>query len=181
MPNSLTAVRLLLAASILAGCLQGCAQNPPTRVVYRPSPENINWTSLQQWLKLQDSVAELPEDQIEAGLVGMSRPTAADQLFYFGLLNQHSQNYQGWIVARDAFRELNQNSALSIEQQELAGILEEYNQSRINWHERYGQLQQENDDLVQQLTDAQQQNEILEQKIQAITDLEATISTRKEE
>ena len=187
MPASLTpalfSVRFFLVAGALIGFLSlcGCAQNPPAKVVYIPSPENINWASVQKWLKLQASVAELPLEQINAGMVGMNRPTAADQLFYYGLLHQHSQTFQGWITARDIFRELSENDSISVEQQELASLLEQYNQNRINWHERYGQLQQQCDDLDQQLTDARQQTQVLEQRIQAITDLEATISTRKEE
>ena len=62
----------------------------------------------------------------------------------------------------------------------MAAILEEYNQSRINWHQRYIELQQENKLLLQQLDDTQQEKLLLEQKIQAVTDLEAEISTRKE-
>jgi hypothetical protein len=181
MPTSLARFLALLRLCLVAGILCGCAQHPPAKVVYIPSPENINWASVQKWLKLQVSVADLPVEQINAGLVGMNRPTAADQLFYYGLLHQHSQTYDGWITARDVFRELSQNSAISVEQQELATILEKFNQNRINWHERYGQLQQQCDDLSQQLTETQQQAQVLEQKIQAITDLEATISTRKEE
>ena len=49
----------------------------------------------------------------------------------------------------------------------LAAILERYNQSRINWYEQHKALEE--------------QNLLLQQKIEAITELETTISTRKEQ
>ena len=96
------------------------------------------------------------------------------------MLNQKTPAYRNWIQARDVFRQLRESDQLSAEQRQLAAVFEEYNQNRINWHERYGLLQEQYGDLQEQLDSAQADKALLEQKIQAITDLEAAISTRKE-
>ena len=84
-------------------------------------------------------------------------------------------------MARDIFRQLNQDEALTTSQRRLAGLLERFNQSRINWFHSRDELRLEYEGLQARLTELQDRNTLLEQKIQAITDLEATISTRKEE
>ena len=54
-------------------------------------------------------------------------------------------------------------------------------QKRINWYLAYQDASEEHAAVEQQLQEAREQNTVLEQKIQAITDLETTISTRKEQ
>ncbi|MDO8863745.1 hypothetical protein Q6D67_18795 [Haliea sp. E1-2-M8] len=129
---------------------------------------------LAHWLGLQAAVVTMSVGQVEAVLESMPRPEGADQLFCFGLLHHQSQTYNGWMQARDVFRLLSQDEALPDELRQVAGILEAFNQSRINAHQRYAQLQQQIDEL-------EQQKQLLDEKIQAITDLEAAISTRKEQ
>jgi len=126
-------------------------------------------------------VSTMSPDQLETALEGMATPDSTGQLFYYGLLRQQTDAYDSWVAARDIFRELRQNDTLSSAQRQLAGLLERYNQSRINWFHRREELRQQNDSLQAQLNQLQEQNTLLEQKIQAITDLESTISTRKEE
>ena len=60
-------------------------------------------------------------------------------------------------------------------------VLEAYNQSRINWYQRQSETVKQNIKLEQQLSEAEQEKQLLEHKIQALTDLEAVISTRKEQ
>ena len=60
-------------------------------------------------------------------------------------------------------------------------MLESYNQNRINWYQRQGELVKQRSQLEEQLDEAEQEKALLEQKIQALTDLEAVISTRKEQ
>lgn len=113
-------------------------------------------------------------EQLTISLAAIAQPASTDELFYYGLLKQGTQSYDDWVFARDIFRQLRQNETLPVEQQQFAGIFEEHIQARINAYHRQEALQK-------QLSDIQQQNVLLEDKIKAITDLEATISTRKED
>ena len=97
------------------------------------------------------------------------------------MLNQQLQTNGAWAQARDSFRELQQSDGLTTEQRQLTGILLAYNQNRINWYQRQSELLVENAGLEKQLQQAEEDKVLLEQKIQALTDLEADISTRKEQ
>ena len=120
-------------------------------------------------------------EETSAELAALDMPGNAGDLFYHGLLNQQLQTNAAWVQARDAFRALHEDADLTVEQRQLAGILEAYNQSRINWYQRLSDLLVDNTRLKQQLRDTEQDKLLLEQKIQALTELEADISTRKEE
>jgi PBP1b-binding outer membrane lipoprotein LpoB len=174
---SRTLALLLFALVILAGC----ATSPPTQVTAKPSPEPVTYSSVQQWLNLQQEVADMSTEEVVAKLVRVNKPEGAGQLFYYGLLNQQLQTFDAWSQARDTFRQLHQDEELTIEQRQLAGILQDYNQNRINWYQRQAELLKQHTELKQQLSDAEQDKLLLEQKIQALTDLEAVISTRKEQ
>ena len=130
---------------------------------------------------MQEEVAAMEPEQAMIELAENAEPTSVRQLFYFGLLNQKLLQYDNWTTARDTFRLLVETNGLSTEQKQLAGILEDYNQNRINWYQRQFKLQQEYGALQQQLNVSEQEILQLEQKIQALTDLEEAISTRKEE
>lgn len=114
-------------------------------------------------------------------LAGLDKPGNAGDLFYHALLNHQLQTNAAWVQARDAFRALQEDDELTVEQRQLAGILEAYNQNRINWYQRHSDLLVDNTRLQQQLRDTEQDKLQLEQKIQALTELEADISTRREE
>ena len=120
-------------------------------------------------------------EEISAELADLHKPGNAGDLFYHGLLNQQLHTNTAWVQARDAFRALQEDEELTVEQQQLAGILEVYNQNRINWYQRQSDLLVDNTRLQQQLREAEQDKLLLEQKIQALTQLEADISTRREE
>jgi len=152
--------------------LAGCASQAP---VPAPGPQaQLARAPVLEWLQWQASVATMEPAELKAALEGIPDPASAGQRFYYGLLRQQANDYNSWVSARDNFRQLQAEESLTPEQRQLAGILERYNQSRINWfHSR--------EELQQQYRALQEQNRLLEQKIQAITDLESTISTRKEE
>lgn len=86
-----------------------------------------------------------------------------------------------WVQARDSFKTLADNPALSRQQQQLLQIQLHFNQERINWYMRNQELAGEHSALQTRLQDAEAERQQLEQKIQALTDLETVISTRKEE
>ena len=60
-------------------------------------------------------------------------------------------------------------------------MLERYNQSRINWYTRQEELLERYQYLQRELDASDDEKAELEQKIQALTELEAEISTRKEQ
>ena len=168
---------LLFAVAVLAGC----NTSPPQQVVAKPAPELVSYYALQQWLKQQQQVTAMHSEEVVAELVKLQKPQGADQLFYFGLLNQQLQTYASWTQARDAFRTLQEEKELTAEQRQLASILQQYNQNRINWYQRQAELLTQHQELREELVQAEQDKLLLEQKIQALTDLEAVISTRKEQ
>ena len=120
-------------------------------------------------------------EEISAELADLDKPWNAGDLFYHGLLKQQLPSNDAWVQARDAFRALHEDHELTVEQRQLAGILEAYNQNKINWYQRHSDLLVDNTRLQQQLRDTEQGKLLLEQKIRALTELETDISTRKEE
>ena len=170
-----------LASLLLALAIAGCTVSPPAQVVEKTAPEIITYSSMQRWLNLQQDVAGLTTEEVVAELVQVNKPEGADQLFYYGLLNQQLMTYGAWAQARDTFRVLREDKELAEVQRQLVTILQEYNQTRINWYQRQSELLNRNAELQQQLREAEQDKLVLQQKIQALTDLEAVISTRKEQ
>jgi hypothetical protein len=173
--------RSLATVAFALTILAGCATSPPTQVAAKPSPGIVTYSAVQQWLSLQQEVADMSTEEVVAKLIRVNKPEGAGQLFYYGLLNQQLQTFDAWSQARDTFRQLHQDKELTIEQRQLVGILQEYNQNRINWYQRQAELLKQHAQLKQQLSEAEQDKLLLEQKIQALTDLEAVISTRKEQ
>jgi hypothetical protein len=129
---------------------------------------------LQNWLELQREVSLMSIEKVAQQLTSLGEPKGGRQLFYFGLLSQRLDAFASWTRARDAFRQLAEDVELAEEQRSLAALLERYNQSRINWYQQHHKLLEENETV-------REENVLLKQKIQAVTDLETSISTRKEQ
>lgn len=177
MSRSLTVIVLLLAT--LAGCTVLPEQEQPAATP--PDPDALAYRALRDWLDREQTVAAMEPNEVVTELVKIGKPGGPDELFYFGLLNQKLKTYASWIQARDAFREVSKATGVTAEQRQLATLLELYNQSRINWYLEYREVQADFAALQGELDAAQQENGLLQQKIQAITDLETSISTRKEQ
>ncbi len=179
MPRSLSPIALVLLLA-LAACQSA---PPPERVEEEPPPvvEFSTTPTLNKWLNRQEQVAGLTPEQVAEELHERPRPEEVPELFEFALLNHYSQQYEDWIKARDAFRILSTDESLSRGQRQMAALMEAYNQQRINSYQRLEQLSGENDELQRQLADAELRKAELEEKIQALTELEANISTRKDQ
>jgi hypothetical protein len=175
MPRPLVAIVFALAI------VSGCVTPPPEPVAKDHVIEVSEYPIILQWLNLQQEVEKMGPELVQERLAVVETPEGAGQTFYSGLLNQKLQTYEAWAEARDTFQELEDDEALAIEQRQLAGIFRKYNQNRINWYQRQKDLLVQNNELQQKLDNAEQEKALLEQKIQALTDLEAVISTRKEE
>ncbi|MFT4517641.1 MAG: hypothetical protein ACI9JM_000018 [Halioglobus sp.] len=174
MPRAL--ILMLLVSSLLGGCV---TQSPVS--IAAAQPEIQQYPSVSEWLDLQHDVEHLSTDQAVARLVKVGKPDSVGQWFHYGLLNQQLASYGAWTHARDAFQKVQETEALDFEQKQLAGILRQYNQNRINWYLRQSDLLNEQAELQLALRTAREEKGLLEQKIQALTDLEAVISTRREE
>lgn len=169
---------LIIAALVLAA-LAGCAtQSQPTIETPADTP---TCTQLQNWLELQREVSAMSIEKVDEQLTTLGEPKGPQQQFYFGLLNQQLDTFTKWTQARDVFRQLTDDAGIAKEQRNLAAVLERYNQSRINWYLQRRQLVKNNETLNAKLSASIEGNALLERKIQAITDLETSISTRKEQ
>lgn len=137
--------------------------------------------ALERWVNLQAQVQGMTPEQAKERLSQLTAPEGTGQRFYYGLLNSQLKGYPDWIRARDAFARLADEPSLSAPQRALADILRQQNQIRINAYVRQVDLQSRAVELQKQLVAAEEEKTILQQKIQALTDLETSISTRKEE
>lgn len=173
--------RSLRLSLVLVATLSGCVAQSPPAPIQQPDPLIAEYSSLQHWLGMQKTVAEMPPETVTTELAKTAESTNANDLFYYGLLHQQLPSYENWAKARDTFRILLDYDDLTIEQKQLAGTFEDYNQNRINWYQRYGKLAQQYSESQLRLLDMEHEKRLLEQKIQALTDLEEAISTRKEQ
>ena len=178
MSRSLICAFALGAALALAGCT---SQAPAETITPEPPVVTVKVPPVQRWLRWQETVSTMSAEQLGTVLEAMADPGNNNQLFYYGLLRQQADAYDDWVAARDIFRQLQENEALTAGQRRLAGLLVRYNQSRINWSHSREELRLEHEELQEQLKELQEQNSLLEQQIKTITELEATISTRKED
>jgi hypothetical protein len=169
----------LVIAAVVLVTMAGCA-TPPQPTIETPADAPTS-TQLQNWLELQREVSAMSIEKVEQQLTDLGEPKGRQQLFYFGLLNQQLDAFTRWTQARDVFQQLAEDTGLAQEQRSLAAILERYNQSRINWYLQRRQLLENNETLKTKLRASVEDNELLERKIQAVTDLETAISTRKEQ
>ncbi|MEZ5503652.1 MAG: hypothetical protein R3E50_13685 [Halioglobus sp.] len=168
---------LLLGLAILSGC----ATQQPVTETGESASEFVLYPTVQQWLDLLQEVQGMDTTEVTARLSDLDRAAGTGQLYYYGVLNQQLQVYGAWTVARDTFQKLQQNEALPQDQRQLASILRQYNQNRINAYAKQQELAKQTAQLKEELTQAEADKRQLEQKIQALTELEAAISTRKEE
>lgn len=172
--------RSLVITALFLATLTGCVAQPQTPIEPPTEPQTCSCTQLQKWLKLQRKVFTMSNEKVEKLLTNLAEPGGRGQLFYFGLLHQQLDVFTSWTLARDTFRGLAEDGGLARELRDLAAILERYNQSRINWYLQHRQLLEKHETLKAKFRVSREDNELLEQKIQAITDLETSISTRKE-
>lgn len=178
MSRALVNIFGLLACLTLAACT---ATAPAVTAPVEPVAKAPPILPVQRWLRWQDTVSTMSAEQLSTAVEGTAEPSTPNQSFYYGLLRQQSDAYDGWVRARDIFRQLTENEELTRGERRLAALLERYNQSRINWYQSREVLRAQHVELEAKVAVLQQQNRLLEQKIKAITELEATISTRMED
>lgn len=143
--------------------------------------EVVRYPSIEQWLNLEQDVASMEAADVTERLTQVDRSDGIGQLFYYGVLNQQLPTYGAWTLARDTFQRLHENADLPTANRQLAGILRKYNQNRINAYLRRQDLLDQQNQLQQDFRQTEDEKRQLERKIQALTELETVISTRKEE
>ncbi|MCB1843990.1 MAG: hypothetical protein KDI09_13585 [Halioglobus sp.] len=154
--------------------------SPPAELPPREAEPAVYPPALR-WLERGAEVSRLTAEEAVAALVDAARPVEPDQLYDYALLNQQLQTYGAWTQARDTLQQLATVETLTPQQQQIVDTLLRYNQARINWYLKYQALEQNLVLQAGQLESALQETSLLQQKIQALTELEAVISTRKEE
>lgn len=177
-PDMSRTLILLLSILALSG---GCAVQPPVQTAEIPVSDVASYNTVEEWLDLQADVAALGTAEVTSRLATVDKSADSGQLYYFGVLNQQLKTYGAWTVARDTFQMLQENQSLSQEQRQLAGILRQFNQNRINSFSRQRDLLSEKSKLQQQLTTTEKEKQQLAQKIQALTELETALSIRRQE
>jgi hypothetical protein len=173
--------RALIPLLVSLAILSGCVAPAPVDTTEDNTAKFIAYPTVEQLLNMQQSVDSMEPAEAAERLAKVDKTAGVRQLFYFGLLNQRLEMYGAWTVARDTFQKLQENEKLHREPRQLAGILRQYNQSRINNYLRQEALLGEKTELQQQLDQAREEGQLLKQKIQALTEVETAISTRREE
>ena len=173
--------RTLIALAWCLAILSGCVEQPPVENLGGPPVQPAVYPHVLRWLDVQQDVSAMDTATVSERLATVNKSGDTDELFYYGVLNQQLHAYGAWTVARDAFQSLQENEALSKDLRQLAGIFRQYNQSRINGYVRQHELLDQTTELQENLSQAEIDKRQLEQKIQAITAVEAAISTRREE
>ena len=180
MSKSRSSLTLLLA--LIAGCAATPAPTPAPEIrEQRQEAPSVETVPVQVWLRLENATTQMSDEEVVAELVKLGKPSDAHEKFYFGLLNHQLDTYSNWRQARNAFREVRRDAEASPGLRQLAGIMERYNRTRVEDYKDRAQLLGKIDSLEDKLEMQQEERQLLEEKIQAITDVETSMSTRKEE
>lgn len=146
-----------------------------------PGPELIS-----PWLNMVNDLLRLDPEQAKNILAVLPAALTPRDHFQQALLHQQRNVRDGWIVARDGFRQLLEKTENS-DQQGLLRVLLAHNQAMINAHQREQTLYEREAALaareqltVQRLQASLEREQALEAKIVALTNLEKRLNIRKE-
>lgn len=170
--------RALIPTIIMLTLLAGCAL-PYSSAPAREEAPPVD--SVNDWLAAREDLAQLSAAEVQARLAEIGTPDTDTQHYYYALLKMQSATLEGWTQARSSFATLLQSPQLQPGQQRLVALLQDINQDRINNYFKLRDVKEERRQLEDALATAQEEKLLLEQKIQALTDLETAISTRREE
>ncbi len=170
----------LITAMLLGGCqmlepmdslFYSVKSEPATGSL---QPEVVDLDQLVLWVQTAHASTQLsPAQALERISELETRKMSHYERFRYAALNQQLNDRTGWIRARDTLRDLAQERTLPDNLQQLAILLQQHNQAMINAEARRHQMAHE-------LDAAQVAQQALEQKIQALTNLEQQLSNRKE-
>ncbi len=183
-------MKVILIAVVLS-VLSGC-QNLKTRNDLAADQvvvvEKQRQQTLGQWFQQIQQIMLMNQDQLQQQLKAQasSKPETADELFRYALLNQQLKDLLGWIRARDSLRQLKKDPTVSGDLLALIDVLLRHNQAMINadardsrLHEALLQSQDQQQKTAKSLQQSQLQAQQLQQKIEALTTLERSMSIRR--
>jgi len=169
---------------LLAGCNYMPVESPQPEPVVMPEmpaakPQVEEVTPLLVWLDTARSFQSVSPQEARLRLDQIKEVSDTLLSFKRALLYQQLSQLEGWVNARDLFRELANDTTLDRNQRDLAQLYQSYNQANIN-----AQQQLQNKDRLlasqqQQIESLQNQISELELKVKALTTLEQSISDRK--
>lgn len=172
----------LIFSLVLLSLVAGCAHQP---VALEASTSECDcaqpFSELGEWLLMERRTSAMDTSEVVAELVKLGRPKTPTEQFYFGVLNQQLGTAANWRQARDAFRAVRKNTELPDEQRHIAAVLERYNIYRLDDNKDRNDMLRDQAELERALRQMERENTELQDKIQAITDLEADMSTRIEQ
>lgn len=178
-----------LIMTLMLGLLSGCQQLPAPAAPGVPAALDAALNAdLEPWLGEISRLMAFSEEQAEAELqqTFTSAAQQPERLFRYALLNQQLKDRLGWIRARDSLQQLSAHADLSMPLLALVRLLEFHNQAMINADSRQTRLlnalqeeQQQRQRLAAELLLSQQQVVELSQKIEALTNLERSMSIRR--
>ncbi|MFT6914699.1 MAG: hypothetical protein ACJAWL_000995 [Motiliproteus sp.] len=193
MRDPLLTLSLTLTLTLTLTLLSGCQILTDLQASKAPAalPEVVEaqtHADLDLWLSELSRLLALNEEQAEAQLqqAVTSQAELPQRLFRYALLNQQLKDRLGWIRARDALQQLAADAQLSLSLLSLVQVLQFHNQAMINADARHTRLlnalQEENlqqQQLAAELRVSQQEVFELSQKIDALTNLEKSMSIRR--
>ncbi|HQY71888.1 MAG TPA: hypothetical protein PLW13_15775 [Pseudomonadales bacterium] len=172
---------LLLAGVLLAAC-QATPPQAPAPAPAMPQAPDPDSVMLSQWLRDADSALQLSAREARAQLAAMQAdsPTPA-QRYRLALLHQQLGEWNSWALARDTMRALRADETLPPDVRRLAGLLEAFNQSRLNAQQQRTELRKSLAEQEALLVQRQAEVQALEEKIRSLTTLEDSMHQRREE
>lgn len=127
-----------------------------------------------RWLKASQTIDEMPISQAKKALVQYQQPQREGlELFRYGLLNQRVNSATSLPKAAAAFTKIRHSTWLDDEYKEVARLHLVYVNHLINMSRNKRTIQQ-------QLADAVVKQQELQRTINALTNVEATMSQRKQ-
>lgn len=169
-------VRSILFTALFLLLLTGCQNLDQANDDWNMNtPVIVELEQVIYWLQAANDALEISPQQAELRLSRITnmRKTRFNT-FRYALLNQQLGTRDGWERARDTLRELAQDRGNNEDLLWIIRIHLHNVQGLINNHEKYHKLAAE-------LSDSRQMQLLLEDKIQALTNLEQSISERKEQ
>ena len=172
---------LLLVGALLAGC-QATPPLPAASAPVQPQPPDPDSVMLSEWLREADSALRLSARDARAQLASrQAEASAPAERYRVALLHQQLGEWNSWALARDTMRALGADETLPPDVRRLAGLLESFNQSRINAQQQRTELRKTLAEQEALVAEKQREVQALEEKIRSLTNLEDSMRQRREE
>ena len=172
---------LLLVGALLAGC-QATPPLPAASAPVQPQPPDPDSVMLSEWLHEADGALQLSARDARAELASRQAESSTPaERYRVALLHQQLGEWNSWVLARDTMRQLRADETLPPDVRRLAGLLEIFNQSRINAHQQRTELRKTLAGQEELLAQRQREVQALEEKIRSLTNLEDSMHKRRDE